>query len=452
MVASNTEYVHLSFEEFLNDSLECFSSITTTSKKLEQTRENFYENVAFLKKTYRMRSTEDEKVEDKKTFGTKIKEFFLKIWTFLVSIFSKIIELVVSLIKTVIIFIQKKRVQMNSIFKMFEKDGGLKGFNNTHSNILLNMITGGESVQTLNIGNIEYDHSLIYRLLTRPNIEKFCSLKIKSSRTSAASLEYFKTVIDEATKLNPSNPKIIDDETRKLGILKNAVDNLYASGILVNEAGPADGARAGAGITLYMVGSQLTLDDIVRNGKVDEIAHMIVFGSPAVVREKMLIHNYFKGSTGSGNNLNYAKLDQYFQEYYEMSQKVVGKGGYIEKLETTLKEYKELAKKDHKLITEMSKTIIAEINKYLDQETPEAKSKISNYDTITKMILKIKNIKTHFIRLRQQVIIDLITLYSVENKAWWKLCDNGKYLKGTAYKDGDEVKDFNIIKRPEETV
>lgn len=453
MATSNTEYVHLSFEEFLNDSLDCFNSIRTTSKKLEQTRESFYENIAFLKKSYRMRSTEDEKVEDKKTFGRKIKEFFLKIWTFLVSIFSKIVELVVSLIKTIIIFIQKKRVQMNSIFKMFEKDGGIKGFNNTNSNVVLNMLTGGEKIDTIYIGNIEYNHNLIYSLLTRTGLQKFCDLKIKASRTSAASIDYFKSVIDEATKANPSNASKIDDEIRKLSILKNAVDNLYISGVLLNEAAPSDVSASGAGIKLYIAGGSIDLEDISRNGKVDEMAHMIVFGSPSVARNKMSLIDYFKGSLEGGKNMNWAKMDQHFKEYYDMSQKVVGNGGYIEKLEKTLKEYKELAKKDHKLISEMNKAILAEVDKYLDQETPEAKSKISYYDMITKLVLKVKNIKTHFIRLRQQVIIDIITLYSIENKAWWKVCNNGKYLKGTAYKEGDDnISEYNIIKRPEETV
>ena len=450
MVASNTEYVHLSFEEFLNDSLECFSSITTTSKKLDQTRESFYENIAFLKKSYRMRSTEDEKLEDKKTFGTKIKDFFIKTWTFLVSIFSKIIEVVLSLIKTIIIFVQKKKVQMNSIFKLFQKDGGIKGFNNTNSNIIRNMLTSNVVLKTFTLDKVSYKHIKICEVLISSRLKKFAELKISpNDRTSVSSLSYIKSQIDKETKdqLKPGNSHSVES---KFKIIEDTINKFYMNGILLNSA---TDSKDGTFVLKLFSNNTMNAEDAFSTGNIDKIAHAFVYGvekKPEIGETNLL--EYFGCHVGDGANRdeNFKILEQAFNDYYNVSKKLFDtKDGYISKIEATLKTYKEISRNDHKLISEMNKNIIAEINKYLDDETPEAKSKISLFHRITKIVMKIKDIKSHFIRLRQQIIIDVMNLYSIENKAWWTLAGNGKFLK-EKYEEGDDgIRKDNIIKVPE---
>ena len=80
------------------------------------------------------------------------------------------------------------------------------------------------------------------------------------------------------------------------------------------------------------------------------------------------------------------------------------------------------------MISEMNKAILAEVNKYVDSETPEAKSKLSLFNRFTNIVSKVKRIKTHFIRLRQKVILNIMSMYSIENKAWWTLLKGGKAM------------------------
>ena len=440
----NDKYVNLSFESYLEESVECFKSIAITSKKIEKNEEDFYQNVVLLKKMYQTRSTEDEKTTDKKTFADKTRDFFLKMWTFIVSIFSKILEIVVSLIKSLIIFIQKKRVQMNSIFKLFEKDSGLKGFNNTHKDILIKMLTEDKEIKTFSAGNSPYNHTKIYDLLKRKSIENFVKLKIKSSRTSQLSVEYLQKQFENHKKIAVDN-KLLRDEGRKLNEIEESVDELYAAGVLYNEPN-SDGGSA----KVFAESNRETIYELLNTSKIDALAHMLVFDKKDKSYDKITLKEYFKGGSDGNKNVNWAIMEKMFKEYYEISDMLLGKNKYIESLEAQLKDYKEMCSKDNKIISQLNKDVISEINKYIDQETPEAKSRLSNYKKITSIFLKVKNIKSHFIRLRQQVIIDLMSLYSIENNAWWSLVKNGKLLKGNEYKEEDpNVSQFNIIKRPE---
>ena len=149
LAQQNTEVVNLSFESYLKDSVECFNAISTVNKEIERTRESFTNEIKIIKESFSIRSTEDEKTQDKKNFGVKIKEFFLKIWGFLVKVFRTISDIVISLIKSIMIFVQKKRLQMNSIFKLVEKAGGIKAFNTTSGDIIAKVISAEKSIKTL---------------------------------------------------------------------------------------------------------------------------------------------------------------------------------------------------------------------------------------------------------------------------------------------------------------
>ncbi len=399
-----------------------------------------------------MRSTEDEKELDKKTFGTKIREFFIKAWTFIVSIFSKISDVVSYLIKTIIIFVQKKKVQMNSIFKLFEKNGGIKGFNETNKNLIINMLTNDKLMKTVNIGNKNYIHRDVCNILSNKKLELFVNLKISADdRTKETSLEYIRNKI----KTESDDQLVSDTHTTesKFKVIEDTIIKFYMNGVLLNSVSSVN--KTGLNIESVFGNNAQFAKEVFDTNKIDEIAHIFTYGIPErpKVGEVKLIE-YFDGSVGASDNknVNFEKLSEFFTEYYNMSKKLFdSKDGYISKIETTLKLYKEITKKDQKLISEMNKSIIAEVNKYIDDETPEARAKISLFHRITKIVMKIKDIKSHFIRLRQQVIINIMNLYSIENKAWWALVGNGKYLKNE-YKEGDDgISSYNIIKKPDIT-
>lgn len=445
----DSKYVRLSFEDYLGESVECFKSIAAANQKLEETRESFYENINFLKRSYSMRSTEDGKEQDKKKFGTKVKEFIIKAWSLIVSVFNKIVEIVVYLIKSIIIFVQKKLVQFNSIYKIFQKHGNIRGFNNANGNIIVEMLTSSTHIKTIANNNVAFSHRAIIRsLLNNTDLEKIVKQKLtENSRNTATSIQYIRDSIQ--LKKSMVTPQELASEERKLGIIEEAVDELYRNGVYANMSGL----------------SRAIQFDNLKNGsapKIDNVAHQIVIGIPDKKYQTVNLFDYFKGSISMGDaqnkNVNWSYLETAFEEYYKTSELVlgnsVGKKGYVQLLEANLKEYKEMAKRDKKLIDAMNKDIILEINKIMDVDTPESKSKFSRINKITNIITKVKNIKTHYIRFRQQIIIDILSLYSIENKAWWLLVNKGKYLKRatTAIDDDGEINNLSrvILKRPDE--
>jgi len=414
--------VILSFESYLKSSVECFKTLTTINKEIEQTEESFIDEIKFIKHSFSIRSTEDEKIQDKKKFGTKIKEFFLKIWGFLVKVFHTIVDIIVSLLKSMIIFIQKKRVQNTSLFKLVENAGGIKVFNDTTGKIIQKIISKNPNIKSVVIKNGTCDHKLIYNMLTSSILMSFIDLPVQNNnRNSENSITELKYRLNELISA-------AGDEAngRKLGILEIAVDELYRNGIFYNEVSQDSGSK-NPFIQSIVVGDNKELPELISNGKVDAIGNLIVFKESQKKYDKMTLTSYFKNCFNNGD-INWSLLAKYFSDYYLLSHEVIGKDGYIEKLEKCLKEYSKKAKDDHKLISEMNKAILSEIDKYIDSDAPEARSKISLFNRFTNVVLKVKRIKSHFIRLRQTVLINIMSLYSIENKAWMTLLKKGKAL------------------------
>lgn len=421
--------VILSFESYLKSSVECFKTLTTINKEIEQTEESFIDEIKFIKHSFSIRSTEDEKTQDKKKFGTKIKEFFLKIWGFLVKVFHTIVDIIVSLLKSIIIFIQKKRVQNTSLFKIVENAGGIKAFDAATGKIIQKIISKNPNIKSVVIKNGTCDHDLIYNMLTSSTLISFVNLPVQNNnRNSENSVAALKNRLNELIT-------IAGDEAngRKLGILEIAVDELYRNGIFYNEVSQ-DSNSKDPFIQFIAVGDNKELPELISNGKVDAIGNLIVFKESQKKYDKMTLTSYFKNCFNNGD-INWSLLANYFHDYYTLSNKVIGKDGYIEKLEKCLKEYSKKAKDDHKLISEMNKAILSEIDKYIDSDAPEARSKISLFNRFTNVVLKVKRIKSHFVRLRQTVLLNIMSLYSIENKAWMTLLKKGKALSD----DGDDT-------------
>ena len=436
LAQQKTEVVNLSFESYLKDSVECFNAISTVNKEIERTRESFTNEIKIIKESFSIRSTEDEKTQDKKNFGVKIKEFFLKIWGFLVKVFRTISDIVISLIKSIMIFVQKKRLQMNSIFKLVEKAGGIKAFNTTSGDIIAKVISAEKSIKTLvsHDGKTPMNHGSLEAMFRSKILESFVNLKIEYNRNSENSVVALKAKLDELTK------SAGDQATnRKLSILESAVNDLYKNGILFNEASTDKNSDAFfKPINVALNVNENNSTGTVYEGKIDELGNIISFGMNKKKYENITLKRYFSDCI-SGSSVDWPTFARCFHEYYEISEKVIGKNGYIKKLEKTLKEYSKKAKEDHKMISEMNKAILAEVNKYVDSETPEAKSKLSLFNRFTNIVSKVKRIKTHFIRLRQTVILNIMSMYSIENKAWWTLLKGGKAMGGNVEDETNTV-------------
>jgi hypothetical protein len=123
-------------------------------------------------------------------------------------------------------------------------------------------------------------------------------------------------------------------------------------------------------------------------------------------------------------------------DYINDTKLVLDPNGYISTIEETLKRYKDIASNDSKNIKIMKDFITKQLNTIGTGETEADQKAQHKIKRFTKLIIGVKNVKNHFIRLRQTVILDLITLYSIENRAWYLA--SGKKELIEKYKDLDD--------------
>lgn len=442
-IAEN-KFVSLSYESYLEDVINSFKSIKESNTKILSITSKFDDKLVFIKKQYNQLSLEDgnddKKNEVKIKFGDAIKNWFIRVWTFLCDIFSKVYEIIVSLIKSLIIFIQKKKLQAHSVIQLIEKKG-LTGFNVENNDIIRQILknnvkvkfldykTSNPNVAKFRMGDLNFN--FINARLTDMDLRTFINnsiiLKNPNSIFSTDTLQkYLKTDI---LKNDVS-------EDRKLSILENSVDQLYGEAIFANEVDPGHRNTSNPLLTKYK--------DLIAAKDVTRIAHNIVFGMDKPNFIDIPLINFF-GLKAGAYDINVESLKDAFHQYYEDTQLVIGDKGYIHILEETLKKYKEQAKSDHANIKEMQKIVLNYLNTIGSKDENGEKIQY-RCRRFTNIVLKVKNIKTHFIRLRQTVILDIITLFDIENQAWYKITGKGGLLKDSlGFKDGAELDNEPII-------
>lgn len=442
--SSESQFVSLAFKDYIMESIESFKSICDTEVKYRSLERKFEDDIYTIKQAYKMRSTESEGAEIKVKFGSKIKAFFIKAWEFIVSIFERICEIIVQLVKALIIFVQKKRIQMTSVFQLFEKHGGIIGYNNTHNNIIERALNEKLGVKTLVAPGKHATHSDIFALLNSQGLKSFVNAKVLVNNTASVfSTAALTKYVGIMTKLG---------ETDKIRIMEESVNELYKNGIFFNEVDV--GNTGDLGVLQKMITSEPKLREAISSGKVDDVAHFIVTGTTTPTYDELTLSQYF--NLRNSGKIDLKLLQRLFVEYYELSKKVVNPGGYIDSLESVIKQYSRKAHEDRKNIAALKKEVIEQIKKYSDDETPEAKYKLDLYHRFTRVVNKVKNVKLHFIRLRQTAIIDIMRLYSIENTAWYYATGKFASLKegyyGDPEKDDDtlEISKHNIIVRPDE--
>lgn len=426
------DVVFMSHEVYMKDSIRAFESAHDANMQFFKLARNFETDILAIKQAYRMRSTESEGAEVKVKFGSKIKAHFLKAWEFIVTIFQKIIEMIVSLVKSLIIYVSKKRIQVTSVFKLFEKHGGITGYNNTHNNIIVNALTEKNILRTYTIKNQKITHSIIGKILSTKStiLSTFVNTKIvgqnmKSVYNVAALKDLVKSITQEQGDDNT--------EEMKLRQLETVVDALYTRGIMFNEVSEENANDP----LLAKIKEIPGANEALANRKVDVLANLITFQSNEIRPDTLTLSDYF--DVKGGRDIWFS-LRAAFKDYYEMSKAVVNPGGFIDTLEKVIKEYNKYAREDYKNITALKKEIVAEIHKFANEQTPEASRKMSNFNRFTRIVSKVKSIKLHFVRLRQSVIINILKIYGIENYAWYLLTDQKKNLKDKYTIGSDERK------------
>ena len=417
------KFVSLSYESYLSDAINSFKEIKSVENMIYSEESTFASKLSVIKNQYRSMSTEDDKSKMFDKFKATIKQWFIKIWEFLCTIFSKIQEIVLSLIKSLIIFIQKKRIQSHNIIKLIE-DKGLVGFNAANNDIINKMFEKNPKIKTYQTSStVRLSAYNIHDLIESPTLEGFIKsniiLKNPNSIFSTDSLtKYFNTELFNED----------ESENKKLDILANAVDEMYGDAILANEVDPKHKNN-------FL--KRLCANHIA-NRDITGLAHFLTYHCEKPIPCEVPLSFFFE-SDANGLQSNISNLKILFRQYYEDTKKIIGPNGYIQILQDTLKKYKEQVKADNDNIKAMQKMVIEKLNSIgTDTEKDE---KIQNrIKRFTAIVMKVKNVKSHFVRLRQTVILDLITLYSIENNAWYMITGKaGLLTDDTGFKNSDEL-------------
>ncbi len=411
--------VNLSFENYLQDSINAFKDLRKKDLEIERSGESVDEEIRVIKAQYNQMSHESvEASELKQKFSTKIKEFFIKVWATICEIFYKFSEIVVNLIKSLIIFIQKKRIQATSIINLM-KENGIKGLTPDGRDIYELIQKNGYSIRTFNMGGgnlpkidkarISDVHERLNSIILKKFIKSTIILKNKDSIFNIESLKkYFAQDL-----IGNKNA-----DEKKLTNLEIAVNYLYAQAVFYGEVSPNHNKVSDL-LTSYK--------SLLDNREITKVAHMMTYGEQNVNFVNVPLDEFFDVTADDRQS----KFNKAWINYCQDTKLVLDKGGYIDTLEEVLKRYKEIAKADAqniKAINDYVKEQFSNINSSED-ETNKIEGKIKRF---TNLILNVKNIKNHFIRLRQSVILDIITLYSMENRAWYLATGKADLINNTS--------------------
>lgn len=403
-VSDQKAIANLSFEKYLADSIESFKSIKKADSDIIQTDKSFEESIKLIKKTYQSMSKESVEAEETKLkFGDKVKNWFIKVWSIIAEIFSKLSEVVLQLVKALIIFIQKKRIQATSVINMM-KENAIKGLNVEGKRIYETITNEGYTIRTLtpDMDNLDgYDFLAVSEQLKNNMLKEFIkSPIITKNKDSIFNTEALKKYFEQ---------ELIHEENvneQKMNELENAINYLYSQGILYGEVSP-NHIKSGSLINF--------LKEDLNNHNISAVAHKLVMGTTQPKYVTIPLTKFF----GS----NWANEEVVFRQawmcYVNDTKLALDNGGYISTIEEMLKRYKDIAANDNKNIKMMKDYIVSQLEKLgtnVSEESQKLQYKVKRF---TKLILGVKNIKNHFIRLRQSVILDIITLYSMENRAWY---------------------------------
>ena len=430
MAETNVEnnFVSLSYDSYLETAEKAFKNVKTTEGLILNEYDAFTTTMKLQKEQYATMSSEDNEGKTSLTekFVQNIKKMFLKIWEFIVDVFSKLYEIIISLIKSLIIFIQKKRIQSANIIKSINEKG-IVGYNVNNGKIFEKILSDDmvsiNSITDINDPNsFVANHIGIFSKLTSKDLKTFVDLPILIKNNESI------FNVESLNKYLLTNvAKDDEDVDEKIKVLETSAQDYYAYAVFGNEIDPKHNKYKETDL-FTQVETQLRSKDITG------VAHNIVMGISKPKQSKISIAEYFQVDNKTTDPNSVLKiLSNSFRQYTDLTNLILGNNGYLSKLEDVLKRYKERAKEDQANIKAMQK-FISKVVETMNTETYN--EKISHrYNTFTNIVMYVKNAKTHFIRLRQCVIVDILSLYSIENKAWITLTGKGALLK-----DADEIK------------
>jgi len=383
---------NLSYESYFGESVENLLKCETLDEDIMKATADYETTGKLLKTKYASSMEADDQNELKLSFGANIKLWFTKVWSFIVSVFQNITYSIVNMIKALILYIQKKRVTSQSIYK---------AINDQYFSVSAGMHTHADD----RFGTLSKD-TKYYSVKTKDvdNSGKGLTFSDIHARLNDAGLHWFifdnkiilqnkKSLFNLSTLQQYAKSDLAKEGSEEsLAALEANVDALTAQGIIGGEVS----ANFNANMNRY--------SSLLTNGnKPKVVADLITYGSSSVSNISIPTIE-FLGLNGNSS----ASVTKILRMYLDDSKKIIGKGGYIDVLTEILKKYKDIAANDAKIVKEISAYITSQMTTFADN--PNVMSK---YKRFTNMMVNIKSVKTKFVALRQGIIGNLLTMYSI---------------------------------------
>ena len=453
----NSDSVILDYTSYFADAYKCMKSIEVMNAGVyEQLRS--VNKLQSIYKNSMIHSREDE-TEDllakNKSFGSKVKMFFAKIWAAIVSVFQRIVLTVVSLIKTLIIYIQKKRLSNQVVIKKCKDVLAKIGANN--ANAALNELFVSLAKTKVRVFDIDpdnrhetADYLTVHNAINNPSLKTFVkwNAEYDGNQKSIFNLEN----LEQATKYDvyfrhkfESN---MDQNGAIEGFNKNDlfmrleidVNSLATQAILGLHLEDKTSGASFSGVTdtfnAMIYGNDINskndndaYTDLSESGNIKKFANYITYGteSDKAKYTSIPIREYLNLGDENGPDANRPYILNTIVQAVKMYENdfalVCGKGGYLESIESAITKFKNIAAKDA-ATSKKIKDFVDSMLKSIEAGIVEQNSISGNNEKFyvlqgelkrfTKIITKINTVKAKFIALRQYVIGNIISMLSSE--------------------------------------
>jgi len=462
----NSDSVILDYTSYFADAYKCMKSIEVMNAGVyEQLRS--VNKLQAIYKNNMIHSREDE-TEDllakNKSFGSKVKMFFAKIWAAIVSVFQRIVLTVVSLIKTLIIYIQKKRLSNQVVIKKCKDVLAKIGANN--ANAALNELFVSLAKTKVRVFDIDpdnrhetADYLTVHNAINNPSLKTFIkwNAEYDGNQKSIFNLEN----LEQATNYNVYFRHKFESDLDKIGTFEGCFDkndlfmrfeidvnSLATQAILGLHLKDKTSGASFSGVTdtfnAMIYGNAINgkndndaYIDLSESGNIKKFANYITYGteSDKAKYTSIPIREYLDLGDENGPDANRPYILNTIVQAVKMYENdfalVCGKSGYLESIESAITKFKNIAAKDAAIskkikdfvdstlksieagIVEQNhiKTLTDPNNGYYDNKFYVLQGELKRF---TRIIAKINTVKAKFIALRQYVIGNIISMLSSE--------------------------------------
>ena len=311
----------------------------------------------------------------------------------------------------------------NSLYTKLKKEDNSLSFTNPSEAMrkhVCKMLNEKISVNTIDIkGEKLATFDDLFGCLKNHDLMIFMKSKIiVDNKKSSLNTENLKNLLSIIQTIDGAGNQFTGDS--KLSQMSESVTNFAAQSILYGEA---DSEGRLTSIYGEANSNDTALIELLSNGNVKAAANTLVFGNTDIGRGSMSVNEFMGlsalGITGYNDSNVTSALSslRYDLSKYELAANlVIGKGGYLEIITEVLKRYSVAANNDKKNIKAIKDSILKTLDT-IDNDSESGQKVTNRCKRFTNMVVRVQKIKNDFVYLRQCVLGNVLTAFSIMDKA-----------------------------------